>query len=272
MKNHKGNSTVLMRSLLFFNLFIISGCLPFIPDQSFKSTNDMAIVFGYVERLTDGKSVPHSTHKRSWSRLCVDPIDEDYIWRKLRFLPPGSKKTDSCKYWIRIPGPHGYFTTALPPGKYVINAINIPEGNWNWIPDRTPHIATFDVIPQKATYIGTIQVIEIMAVKNYSVYKKKSTVFDEFLAGPAFGVTGLIASLPPTETISKDEYMKLSPSAQRMYDEIIKQSGSNFLGSWQITNEFEEAKKIFTSLYPDHSELIERIGEIKSDDAKKTDE
>jgi hypothetical protein len=272
MENRKANLTVLVRSLLFFALFIISGCLPVIPDQSFKSSSDMAIVFGRVERLKNGESIPHSTSKRSWSRLCVEPIDDNYILPKF-----SNYKSHHCKYenTIRIPEADGYFTAAMPPGKYFIKAINIPAGNWTFIPDQTQHLATFDIISQKATYIGTIKVINTFYEENkeYSVYKKRSTVTEEIYGGPAFGVVGIISSVFSLlgTTIGKDEYMKLSSEEQGRYDEIKINAKivHDFLGSYQIINEFEEAKKIFNSLYPNHSELVESLSEIKQESMKK---
>jgi hypothetical protein len=289
MENRKANLTVLVRSLLFFALFIISGCfsLAKIPDQSFKSSNDMAIVFGRLERLKNGQSVPHHTNLKWANRIFVDTIAEnknmaktDHVtnisqsWEKL--LP--SKAVGFSKYVIIIRRTDGYFIATLPPGKYVVEKTSIyQDWGWGFLDDRTPHLVTFDVIPQKPTYIGTIQVIETVIEKEeeeYSVYRKRPNVFEEIYEGPAFGVVGMISSLSslPGKTISKDEYMKLSSEEQGRYEEIkrkIEKRIYNFLGSWQIINELEEAKKVFTSLYPDRSELIEKLSEIKQDSTKK---
>jgi len=269
----KANLTVSARTVLFFTFLIISGCsmvsVADIPDQSLKYSNDMAVVFGRLERLRNGQSVPYNTNELGSFISSDNKLDDDIFGRVGQAMmmhgfdkcgPPKGKNLSST---IR---PDGYFFVVLPHGQQFINGICIKDGKWKLIPDQSPHLATFVVIPQKATYIGTIQVNETI---NETIYYKQKTFFsEEFFQGFIYGLTRNPSHLPgkARKIISKDEFMKLSSNEQDEYSE--EKIRNTVVESWHIKNEFEEAKKIFTSLYPDHPELIEKLAEILLDSTK----
>ncbi|HOD79720.1 MAG TPA: hypothetical protein PKI10_15805 [Syntrophorhabdus sp.] len=264
----KVNLTAFVRGQLLFTLFIISGCsgssVDIIPGQSFKYSNDTAVVFGRLERLKDGQPSPYNTDELGSFISSDNRSPNNNIFVKLAdaMAMGGFNKCGppTGKYFIYTLRPDGYFIAVLPHGQHVINGICIKDGRWKLIPDQTPHLASFDVIPQKATYIGTIQVNQI--INEIVYYKQKPSAVEAFGAGFAYGLTRDPSHLMNKQReISKDEYMKLGSNEQDDYTE--EKTRNTVLNALKIRNEFEEAEKLFTSLYPDHSELIEKLVEIK---------
>ena len=155
---HKEILSILGKIPIFFTLFIISGCLVSvadIPDQSLKYSNDMAVVFGRLERLKDGQSVPYSTEELG-SFISSDNQSSDDIFKIVGQVVIMKRGFDKCrppkgKNLIPTIRSDGYFFAVLPHGKQFINGICIKDGKWKLIPDQSQHLATFYAIPQKAT-------------------------------------------------------------------------------------------------------------------------
>lgn len=239
-----------------------------IQNQSLKYSNDISVVFGRLERLKNGQSAPYNADEIGSLMIIdnklFDKVDNStVVWEMMH----GTNKCElhmkpgNGKYHIHTVRPDGYFIAMLTPGQYFIKGICIMERWGKPFPDQAPHIATFNVIPQKPTYIGTIQV----TINEIVYYEQKPSALAKV---PPIGLIGMTQSYlgdAPRIKITKDEYMKLSSDKQNEYSEM-KTKGIN---SWQIKNEFEEAKKIFNSLYPNNPELLERLGEIKQDITKK---
>ena len=170
------------------------------PGQSFESSNKKSLVFGRLDILLEGYSLPlnpSSLHVYYLSDVIKDKLD--------------SVQT----YFIDISQDDGYFVAALPPGKYAIDEIthriNIPSlknfsnvyrkvydgGRYD---DILYDIFIFEVFPEKATYLGTMQ-----AINNRYLYIDK----------------------------------------------------------WEIKSEYEEAKKVFLTLYPNHIDPVEKLAELR---------
>jgi hypothetical protein len=165
-------------------------------------------------------------------------------------------------FYVRVDREDGYFIAVLPPGKYFIKEFRTTIKDVGKLAyDRTnlPHIIYFDVDSGRANYIGTIQVP--VSTEEYYYYEKVSdkAVMETLVGGFFYGLTGNVSHLyfgPTTETIltTKNEC-----ETKNLH---CKKGMAIYTEDWQIKSEYEEAKNIFMSLYPDHPEPLEKLAVI----------
>jgi hypothetical protein len=251
MKNHKRNNTILI--WLLFAILLTYGCYTITtnPNQSFQSSIDESIVFGHLEILSNGQIVPIKS-----VMLSINPQSE-----RSRF---------SVKYFNKF-GSDGYFITTLPVDKYAIIGISRPnlrekicEGHgiceFIYLNQRKYVTIDFEVVPGRATYIGTIKFIVSTDYRYFYEYQKPMTAGQHVLEAFEYGILGaaLRSNPNPIEKIYATSSECFIKNLSCKKEPVIVSE------DWNIKSDFEKARKTFTSLYPNHSEPIENLAEICS--------
>jgi hypothetical protein len=140
------------------------------PKSSYSLDSKNSIIFGRDDVIFNGESIkyngPHFILKQSIvhhiSRYVSDEAINKNLWK------PG-------EYSFTVTGDQdGYFTFAVPPGKYYfvefdyVNVLPADATDLIWVrtymptrafqkPYSEPYLMTFDVPPNRAVYIGTIR-------------------------------------------------------------------------------------------------------------------
>lgn len=243
---------LLKRWILYFMLFVSFGCVSMptikdaeIPSQAFQPSKEISLVIGRLGLFVDNQFMPFNNC--NW-----------LLYRSIKNL---SEKT----YGFRVSQlPDGYFVIALPPGHYVSNVVWTRECIAKTIKgvdvskDAWKNLSfTFDVIPAKATYAGTIQIMGTADVRKEKVTKEPFIYKQPVWGKGAFGYPAVLGYIDIP--IGKREV----GFVERKY---IKAE------NWGVNNDYEEAKKVFTFLYPNREYPIIKLAEhpqIKLDAEKQ---
>jgi hypothetical protein len=236
---------------IFFLLLIVHGCLSVknMPDKNFISNSTEALVFGRIQIV----------HK---------DFDDTSNRNILIFNPFLSKTEEPCcdisATLIRkqVDFQDGYFFLSIPPGKYCLNHLVysanffpgsdifgfvpgqfyantifvddsfIFEKNLNWIFLSGNNLIFFDVLPNKANYIGTIRIEISCCYFRKCMYNQKPTKGFQFDA----------INLQDKKTAPFWKYTCYSPAIRA--------------NRFHIIDEKEQGYSKFKEYYPNHSDPI----------------
>jgi hypothetical protein len=218
-------NTIVVRCLFYSCLILFSGCgsLGTQPDLSFKSSSEVSLVFGRLEIIKDGVQLnPSNFYLHVDAVISSKQLDPD---------DPAYQKCKKC-YLVHIINSDGYFFVALPPAKYKYVDIRAPQ-NWVDYSERQKPAFVFDVVPAKATYIGTLR---ITATTGYIKEKEK-------VGSSTWG--GAI-----------DSGYELAKEGMSLLSSLERKVTSTRL---TIKSEFDEARKVFYALYSNHPEPVESL-------------
>ncbi|MBI4699079.1 MAG: hypothetical protein HY758_09320 [Nitrospirae bacterium] len=225
-----------------------------LPDSSFKSTSETALVFGRWEILMDGK-----------------PVQFAAVGSKDMFYYFGIESEKGERYNVLSSRKEGYFVAALPPGKYFVNFAygNTTEGT-SLFTDITHSVSTstgritFNVIPSEAIYIGTIQTNVRPEETDEFYYAKTSGFLSGFACGFLLEIDpSCLSNMYKNKVISEAEYEKLDSSQKSQYEKRKRPRKYFGINSWIVKDDITQANNLFTSLYPSHIDPVKQLAEIK---------
>ncbi len=261
-------SRMLRNLSIFASLLIVSSCLSLpaiidMPDKSFNRSENESLVFGRIEIIgNDMKIQPIVKHyfiKDSANRGA--PV---YLVVYRLIEKPSNVIEMGKSYHILVFREDGYFSAALPKGKYGIYSvrINLKYEGFNLLTTASQHRVrsqdgedipgdykryrdgtkiNFDVLPGQDVYIGTVRVIASSQMLEEERVSLKA----------GYNVTPSGGYLVPT----------LMPRLER-YNEIVNKLVAEEL---QIADEFQFAKEVFSSIYPDLSGPVKRLGYVSDE-------
>ena len=189
----------------------------------------------------------------------------------------GGKTKLGQSYHVRVYRDDGYFAAALPSGEYLsdMGRTNIPQTGQIWFPgnydnfydNREVYKIKFNIIPDRAVYIGTIRLL-ITTGENVH-YKQVATrviiVHHDEMTGQRKShnlvTNNLFDNKDECEKVKLPNGMEIAGIENIPEAIICEEVREKFRHSdWQVISEFKEAKNKFSILYPNHDELIEKLG------------
>ena len=209
---------------------ILSGCSGYRilepPAADFKATADESVVFGEI-RIIDayGKRIDHPVPRNKSDKVTA-----------MTFFNVESKERCAMGVFRK----DGYFMNTIPPGRYQLSQVICQKAdikNHKMIPCsrkctqyRKPTRIFFEVLPERATYIGTL----LIKLSERSVTKVKRK--EEIVARPA-----------PGRVVKK---ITRTPYAVRM----------GYVSRWGCADEFESrACDVFREMAPDSDLPVKRL-------------
>lgn len=185
------------------------------PPQNLSSLNDKnSIVFGKMEVAVDGDPIHYKT-----SRTFLDgpaPAVQCHISRYVSIQKLNRHMFMPGEYDFRVVvDKDGYFSFLIPPGKYYFVELEYPyvfPDNFNAYArtymGKSPFLMTFDALPNRAVYIGTIQNDYDAQWGNWLL---KTTLSISITNNFADAKNWFLKSNPKFETNVVEEKLKISP-------------------------------------------------------------
>ena len=251
------------RIILFLTLVgfsILCSCVNqlSVPESTFRSSNELSLVYGKFEAVYNNGAqlipltIEGSGRLQQHFELGFDPFT--FTLRTDWFSTNGYRFP---KYTVVVERPDGYFSAALPPGKYVIYSIvwvppqlKFSKSDWEspftntsfkilyphrkYIPEGfsflngNPKMATFFVRSGRDNYIGTIY----FEARNFIPCTTRVEISRSPIAG---GWEVLYRNVP------------------------AKCFGINGIN---VLDKYDEAKMIFQTLYPNSSGLVKSLVDL----------
>jgi hypothetical protein len=150
------------RLCIFILAALPLSCATFLPPlQNRSSLNDKtSIVFGRMEILDNGDPI----HFKA-SRTFLDGLMMCHVSRYVSNQKLNRNRFVSGEYAFKATlGKDGYFSFPIPPGKYYFVELDYiyalpdePNIGVRTYKGKSPFLMTFEALPNRAVYIGTIQ-------------------------------------------------------------------------------------------------------------------
>lgn len=151
------------------------------PDSSFTLDDRTSIIFGKAEVILDGQSIDY----KGTSYLVKKTIMH-HIGRYISDEEINKNKWKAGEYAFPVVNDKdGYFAFAVPPGKYYFVEFDyvgvLPDvdhfGVRTYMPIqgevKKPYLITFDAIPNRAVYIGTLRHEFHTIINNWFLFRAK---------------------------------------------------------------------------------------------------
>lgn len=267
-------SRMLRYGLVSACMLIVSSCLSLpsirdMSDESFNPSDEESLVFGRIEIIGNGVKIKpiikHYLIKDRANRGA--PI---YLSMYRLIEKPSTVLEMGKNYHILVFREDGYFSAALPPGKYGIYSVRINmekigfnllttssqhhvghekrtdiPGNYKWYRDGSKIV--FDVLPNEEVYIGTVRVVASAQMVEEERKRFKMSL------DPVIHIGALPYAIPNPHS--------MQPGTETYYKLINKLVADEL----QVTEEFESARDAFLSIYPNRSVLFKRVGNISNE-------
>lgn len=233
------------------------------PDQNFKLSDNVSIVFGRLEIFKDGQLIPADTTSISMLGGGAAPLSINSIKvTDVSSLP--REKWSSYRIAlqksiiIHTEQSDRYFLAVLPPGKYLIGRgdRSIFLLLFEYVPHEHKFLnkyLVFDIAPKSLVYVGTIRInIETEIIHIERTPEKSISI------PPIGGGVGAMAGYSAVE-LGKETFKLFTPPQKKEFDFLrIKKV--------EIVDEKEKAKEFFHTLYPnlDFTNTVEKFIELKT--------